>query len=115
MFKSSRTSRRLTLTGLAAASALVLAACGGGAEEAQGPTANDDGVTTLTVGATPVPHGQILQYVSEELGPGLTGFLGFLLQIVGGPPGGTVIGVHFAPVGGRVYNLGIHKRTGKRE
>ncbi|OAV62064.1 MetQ/NlpA family ABC transporter substrate-binding protein [Enteractinococcus helveticum] len=68
MFKSSRTSRRLALTGLAAASALVLAACGGGSEEAEGPTANEDGVTTLTVGATPVPHGQILQYVSEELG-----------------------------------------------
>ncbi|GAA4105896.1 MetQ/NlpA family ABC transporter substrate-binding protein [Enteractinococcus coprophilus] len=69
MFKSSRTSRRFALTGLAAASALVLAACGGGSDEAEGPTANEDGVTTLTVGATPVPHGQILQYVSEELGP----------------------------------------------
>ena len=68
MFTSSRASRRLALTGLAAASALVLAACGGGTDEAEGPTANDDGVTTLTVGATPVPHGQILQYVSEELG-----------------------------------------------
>ena len=68
MFTSSRASRRLALTGLAAASALVLAACGGGTDEAEGPTANEDGVTTLTVGATPVPHGQILQYVSEELG-----------------------------------------------
>jgi len=69
MFKSSRsTSRRLTLTGLVAASALVLAACGGGDDSAEGPTANEDGVTTLTVGATPVPHGQILEFVSEELG-----------------------------------------------
>src|SRR5690625_3000304 len=68
MFTSSRTSRRLALTGLAAASALVLAACGGSSDDAEGPTANEDGVTTLTVGATPVPHGQILQFVSEELG-----------------------------------------------
>lgn len=65
---SSRFSRRLSLTGLAAASALVLAACGGSDDNAEGPTANEDGVTTLTVGATPVPHGQILEYVSEELG-----------------------------------------------
>lgn len=65
---SSRFSRRLSLTGLAAASALVLAACGGSDDSAEGPTANEDGVTTLTVGATPVPHGQILEYVSEELG-----------------------------------------------
>ena len=65
---SSRFSRRLSLTGLAAASALVLAACGGSDDSAEGPTANDEGVTTLTVGATPVPHGQILEFVSEELG-----------------------------------------------
>ena len=68
MFTSSRAARRLSLTGLAAASALVLAACGGADDNAEGPTANEDGVTTLTVGATPVPHGQILEYVSQELG-----------------------------------------------
>lgn len=65
---TSRFSRRLSLTGLAAASALVLAACGGGDDTAEGPTADEDGVTTLTVGATPVPHGQILEFVSDELG-----------------------------------------------
>ncbi|MDN6680153.1 MAG: MetQ/NlpA family ABC transporter substrate-binding protein [Yaniella sp.] len=68
MFNSSRTSRRLALTSLAAASALVLAACGGSDDTAEGPTAGEDGTTTLTVGATPVPHGQILEFVSEELG-----------------------------------------------
>src|SRR5690625_685393 len=68
MFNSSRTSRRLALTSLAAASALVLAACGGSDDNAEGPTAGEDGTTTLTVGATPVPHGQILEFVSEELG-----------------------------------------------
>ena len=64
---TSRFSRRLSLTGLAAASALVLAACGGSDDSAEGPTADDDGVTTLTVGATPVPHGQILEFVADEL------------------------------------------------
>ena len=68
MNNASRTSRRLAFTGLAAASALVLAACGGSDDTAEGPTAGDDGTTTLTVGATPVPHGQILEFVSEELG-----------------------------------------------
>jgi len=68
MFNSSRTSRRLALTSLAAASALVLAACGGSDDNDEGPTAGEDGTTTLTVGATPVPHGQILEFVSEELG-----------------------------------------------
>jgi len=65
---SSRKSRRFALTGVAAAAALALAACGGTNDDAEGPTADDDGVTTLTVGATPVPHGQILEFVSEELG-----------------------------------------------
>lgn len=68
MFNSSRTSRRLAMTSLAAASALVLAACGGSDDNGEGPTADEDGTTTLTVGATPVPHGQILEFVAEELG-----------------------------------------------
>src|SRR5690625_5211915 len=68
LMKFSRFSRRASLTGLAAATALVLAACGGSDDSAEGPTADEDGVTTLTVGATPVPHGQILEYVSDELG-----------------------------------------------
>ncbi len=62
-----RRSRRLAFTGIAAASALVLAACGGN-DDAESPAADANGVTTLTVGATPVPHGQILEYVSDELG-----------------------------------------------
>src|SRR5690625_893627 len=68
LMKFSRFSRRASLTGPAAATALVLAACGGSDDNAEGPTADEDGVTTLTVGATPVPHGQILEYVSDELG-----------------------------------------------
>ncbi len=68
MFNSSRTSSRLAMTSLAAASALVLAACGGSNDNGEGPTADEDGTTTLTVGATPVPHGQILEFVAEELG-----------------------------------------------
>src|SRR5699024_5975431 len=70
MFNSAsrrRRPQRLALTGIAAASALVLAACGSN-DDAEGPQADDNGVTTLTVGATPVPHGQILEYVAERLG-----------------------------------------------
>lgn len=67
MFESSRTSHRFALTGVAAAAALVLAACGGSSDDAQGPTADEDGVTTLSVGATPVPHGLILEFVADEL------------------------------------------------
>src|SRR5690625_3511935 len=65
---SSRKSRRFALTGVAAAAALALAACGGTNDDAEGPPAVDDGVTTLTVGASPVPHGQILEFVADELG-----------------------------------------------
>src|SRR5690625_4195509 len=68
LMKFSRFSRRASLTGLAAATALVLAACGGSDVSADGATADEDGVTTLPVGASPVRHGQILEYVSEELG-----------------------------------------------
>src|SRR5699024_4976341 len=68
MHNTSRTSRRLALTGLAAASALVLAACGGSDRHAAGPTSAEAGTTTPSVGATPVPDGQILEFVSEELG-----------------------------------------------
>ncbi|WP_114853347.1 MetQ/NlpA family ABC transporter substrate-binding protein [Brachybacterium sp. YJGR34] len=44
--------------------ALALAACGGGAPE--GPE-EVDGVTEITVGASPAPHAQILQFVQDNL------------------------------------------------
>jgi len=60
---------RRTITTLAAAAAatLALAGCGasGGGEEVG--SEGDDGVTTLTVGVSPVPHGQILEFVRDNL------------------------------------------------
>lgn len=44
--------------------ALALAACGAGGPE--GPT-EEDGVTTLEVGASPKPHAEILQFVQDNL------------------------------------------------
>jgi D-methionine transport system substrate-binding protein len=64
------TPSRLTLSRIAllSAAALALTACGGSdAEEpAAGPTA-EGGITTLTVGASPTPHAEILEFVDAEL------------------------------------------------
>ncbi|WP_298455077.1 MetQ/NlpA family ABC transporter substrate-binding protein [uncultured Cellulomonas sp.] len=62
---------RLAHAAVVAAAALTLGACGGsdagadGATEAAGTTV--DGVTTLTVGASPTPHAEILEFVDAEL------------------------------------------------
>jgi D-methionine transport system substrate-binding protein len=56
---------------LVAATALALTGCAGSdAEEtaAAGPT-EEGGVTTLTVGASPTPHAEILEFVDAELAP----------------------------------------------
>lgn len=47
-----------------------LAACSGNKGDDAGATAssaNADGATTLTIGASPVPHGDILQFVQDNL------------------------------------------------
>ena len=49
-----------------AVTALALSACGAGGDD-EGPTADDDGITTITVGASPTPHAEILEYVDENL------------------------------------------------
>ncbi len=51
------------------ATALVMAGCSAGGQEPAGesPAADENGVTTLTVGASPVPHGEILEFVDAEL------------------------------------------------
>lgn len=73
----SRTRARL-LPFLALTGALTLAACGGDAQTPAGGSAADTaagtgastgGTTTLKVGVNPVPHGEILEYVAEELAP----------------------------------------------
>lgn len=50
-----------------AVSALALSACGAGGGDSEGPKADDDGVTTITVGASPTPHAEILEYIDENL------------------------------------------------
>ena len=52
-------------------SAMGLAACGagGGDEAAAGPETNDEGVTTIKIGAAPTPHTKILEYIDKELAP----------------------------------------------
>lgn len=62
---------RLAPAAIVAASALALAACSGSTSEdettAAGTTAAAGEVTTLTIGATPVPHAEILAFVDENL------------------------------------------------
>jgi len=56
---------------LVAATALALTGCAGSDSEdsaAAGPT-EEGGVTTITVGASPTPHAEILEFVDENLAP----------------------------------------------
>ncbi|GAB3064111.1 MetQ/NlpA family ABC transporter substrate-binding protein [Sediminivirga luteola] len=60
--------RLITLSAATAASALFLAGCGaGGGSDAEVGQESEEGVTTLTVGVSPVPHGTILEFVNENL------------------------------------------------
>lgn len=62
-----RTHRSLSVAAVATA-ALALSACGlGGPDEESTIAEEEDGITTLTVGASPVPHADILQFVNDEL------------------------------------------------
>ncbi|MDO5662835.1 MAG: MetQ/NlpA family ABC transporter substrate-binding protein [Brachybacterium sp.] len=56
--------RRTLFASGAGIAALSLAACGGGDEE---PLAEENGVTTIRIAATPVPHMQILEFVRDNL------------------------------------------------
>ncbi|HJA05093.1 MAG TPA: MetQ/NlpA family ABC transporter substrate-binding protein [Candidatus Microbacterium stercoravium] len=60
---------RRTITTLAAAAAatLVLAGCGASGGDEEVGSDSGDGVTTLTVGVSPVPHGEILEFVRDNL------------------------------------------------
>src|SRR5690625_5841227 len=57
--------RRSLFASGAGLAALTLAACGGGEEEAS--LAEEGGVTTIRVAATPEPHAQILTFISDNL------------------------------------------------
>lgn len=52
---------------LLAVSALVLTGCGAGGNDEAGPETGEDGVTTITVGASATPHAEILEYVDANL------------------------------------------------
>ncbi|MBC7291343.1 MAG: MetQ/NlpA family ABC transporter substrate-binding protein [Actinotalea sp.] len=50
---------------------MMLAGCAGGADEPAGAVGETtDGITTLRVGASPVPHAEILEFVDAELAAG---------------------------------------------
>ena len=57
--------RPFTLTALLFAGALALSACGSGSATETPGTADDAGL--LTVGVSPLPHAEILQFVDDEL------------------------------------------------
>lgn len=58
---------RRTFIALAAVAALTLTACSSDEETPEETTAADGEVVTLTVGASPVPHADILAYINENL------------------------------------------------
>lgn len=58
--------RRTLFTAGAGAAALALSSCGLVGGKGDGPT-EKDGVTTITVGASPKPHAEILQFVQDNL------------------------------------------------
>lgn len=58
---------RRTFIALAAAAALTLTACSSDAETAEETTAAEGETVTLTVGASPVPHADILAFIDKNL------------------------------------------------
>lgn len=60
--------RTLRTAAVLSAAALVMAGCSGGGDvEPDGRATAEDGATVLVVGASPVPHAEILQFVQDEL------------------------------------------------
>lgn len=60
-------SRRSLVAGITLVTVSTMTACGAGGGDTSGPEANDEGVTTLVVGASPTPHAKILEFVDREL------------------------------------------------
>ncbi|WP_062390027.1 MetQ/NlpA family ABC transporter substrate-binding protein [Demequina iriomotensis] len=61
------TRTHLTTTALAGIAVLGLAGCSADASGEEATAASSDGLTTVTVGASPVPHAQILEFIDSEL------------------------------------------------
>jgi D-methionine transport system substrate-binding protein len=55
------------VAGLALVAVTGLAACGASGGDSSAPVADDKGVTTLVVGASPTPHAKILEFVDANL------------------------------------------------
>jgi D-methionine transport system substrate-binding protein len=55
------------VAGLALVAVTGLAACGASGGDSSAPVADDKGVTTLVVGASPTPHAKILEFVDTNL------------------------------------------------
>jgi D-methionine transport system substrate-binding protein len=62
----SASARAAGVAATATAAAVLLAACGSPSERSD-DGGGEDGLTTLRVGATPVPHAEILEFVDENL------------------------------------------------
>ncbi|MGF9661340.1 MetQ/NlpA family ABC transporter substrate-binding protein [Arthrobacter crystallopoietes] len=60
--------RTLTFVGTGVAAALALTACGG-SESAPSATLDPANPVTITVGAAPVPHARILEFIDQNLAP----------------------------------------------
>ena len=56
-----------SIAALAAVSALALSACSSNDSSSDSTSESSDEVTTIVVGASPVPHAQILQFVQDNL------------------------------------------------
>lgn len=56
-----------SIAALAAVSALALSACSSNDSSSDSTSESSDAVTTIVVGASPVPHAQILQFVQDNL------------------------------------------------
>ncbi|MCW3156403.1 MetQ/NlpA family ABC transporter substrate-binding protein [Micropruina sonneratiae] len=72
------TLRKLLAAVAAGAATLALAACSGTPAASPSGTESSAALTTVTVGASPVPHAKILEFVKEKLAPAA----GIDLQIV---------------------------------
>lgn len=72
------TLRKLLAAVAAGAATLALAACSGPPAASPSGTESSAALTTVTVGASPVPHAKILEFVKEKLAPAA----GIDLQIV---------------------------------
>ncbi|WP_304454166.1 MetQ/NlpA family ABC transporter substrate-binding protein [Nocardiopsis sp. YSL2] len=63
----SASARAAGVAATATAAAVLLAACGSPSERSEGGGDGGEGLTTLRIGATPVPHAEVLEFVDDNL------------------------------------------------